>query len=220
VGAVNEPRAITLTRRGMLAVGLTTFLMIALLGGQLTFIVMQRNIVDHQREIAARQEKRSALVLETTRSLLGSPDGAQRAVARAGTALDQLQEVLDTVQETEVAEVAARALERAPDLLRDVDQAVALLDRTYPTLRSSLRIQSDTLSILRRSLEVQERTLAVADSTRDIAADTRDAAAETRGLTSEIRGLTVEIRDIARATLARVESIDRKTGGSAPPVLP
>lgn len=208
-----EPRTITLTRRGTVAVAIVTLLLLVLLGGQLAFIVMQRGIVDDQRRIAERQEARSARVLETTRSLLGSPDGAQRALARAGSAVDQLQEVLDTVQRTKVAQVAADALRRAPDLLRDVNHAVALLDRTYPTLRASLRVQTDTLDILRRSLAIQERTLATADDTRDVADDTRDIAAS-------IRGLTVELRDIARLTLARVESIDRKTGGQAPPVIP
>lgn len=207
------PRTITLTRRGTLAVGLVTLLLLVLLGGQLAFIVMQRGIVDDQREIAERQEARSARVLETTRSLLGSPDEAGRALQTAGTALDELREVLRVVQRTRVAQVAAEALRRAPDLLRDVNHAVSVLDRTYPTLRSSLRVQTDTLSILRRSLEIQERTLATADDTKDVAAQTRDIAAD-------IGALTTELRDIARATLARVESIDRKTGGGAPPVLP
>lgn len=208
-----EPRTITLTRRGTVAVALVTLILVVLLGGQLAFIVMQRGIVDDQRKIAERQEARSARVLETTRALLGSPDGAQRALARAGSAVDQLRQVLDTVQRTEVAEVAADALRRAPDLLRDVNQAVALLDRTYPTLRASLRIQTDILDILRRSLTIQERTLATAANTRYVAVDTRDIAAS-------IRGLTTEQRDIARLTLARVESIDRKTGGPVPPVVP
>lgn len=82
------PRTITLTRRGTLAVGLVTLLMLVLLGGQLAFIAMQRGIVDDQRKIAERQEARSARVLETTRSLLGPPDEAGRHSrgSRASTA--------------------------------------------------------------------------------------------------------------------------------------
>ena len=204
--AVSEPRTITLTARAGVAVGLFAVLMIVLLAAQLVFIVQQRGIVDDQRHIALRGEERSARVLDAARALLGSPEQADAAVQRAGTALGELEAVLRTVRETEVAEIAASALRRAPDLLRDVNHAVAVLDRTDPTLRSSLRIQTETLSILRRSLDIQERTLTV--------------AGETRGVAETLQGLTTELRDIGRTTLARVESLDRKTGGPAPPVVP
>jgi hypothetical protein len=166
-----------------------------LLGGQLAFIVLQRGIVDDQRHIAVRQEDRSAPVLDTAKALLGSPDDAMAAAREAGDTLRQLRRVLRAALDEDLVGVTTGALRRAPQLLSAVDHAVAVLDRTYPTLRASLVTQRESLAIQRRTLALLERSLAVQRGTQAIAGETRD---------------------IARATLGHTESIDTKTGGQAP----
>lgn len=93
--------------------------------------------------------------------------------------------------------VTTRALSRTPELIGAVERARSILERTYPTLRSSLRIQRDTRGLQRTAVGLQRQSL-------DIQRRTLDALGQTL--------------DIARETLAHVESIDRKTGGTVPPV--
>jgi hypothetical protein len=196
---VTEPRTITLTLRAWIAVVVVVVLGLLIFAGQLVFIVQQRGIVDDQRHIALRQENRSQPVLETANALLGSPDGAVDAAERAGAALTDLQRVLRAALHDDVVGVTTRALRRAPELLAAVEHAVGVLDRTYPTLRASLDTQRSSLDIQRQTLDVLLRSYDLQRGTQAIAAETRD---------------------IARQTLSHTESIDRKTGGTAPPVVP
>ena len=189
---MSEPRTITLSQRAWLLAVLVVVLMLALLAGQLVFIVQQRGIVDDQRHIALRQENRAKPVLGTANALLGSPKDALGAARRAGAALTDLEAVLRAALDEDLVGVTTRSLRRAPELLAAVEHAVGVLDRTYPTLRDSLTVQRETLAILQRSFDVQRSTEAIA----------------------------AETRDIARATLGHAESIDRKTGGQVPPVVP
>lgn len=192
---MSEPRTITLTLRAWVAVAVVVVLGLLIFAAQLTFIVEQRGIVDDQRHIAVRQEDRSRPVLETAGALLGSPKDALAAARDAGETLTELRRVLRTVLDEDVVGVTGRALRRAPELLSAVDHAVAVLDRTYPTLRESLGVQHQTLAILRESLSLQR--------------ETRDRATETRDLTTQLL-------QVAQATLSHAESIDRKTGGQLP----
>ena len=180
---MGEPRTITLTLRATVAAVVVAVLLLGLLAAQLVFIAQQRGIVDHQRDIAKRQAERSAPVLGAAEALIGDPEAIRAAAAEAGQTLQRLRGVL----------------RRTPELLADVNRAVAILQRTHPTLRASLEIQQDTRSLTSESLDVQRRSLDVQ---------------------RQVLAIGTELRDITRQVLVHAESIDSKTGGTAPPVLP
>jgi hypothetical protein len=193
------PRTVTLSRRATFAVAAVVVLLLALLAGQFVFIVQQRGLIDSQLAVAKRQEDRARPVLGTADALLGTPRDALAAARRAGDALRTLQRVLDSVQHDDLVDVAASALRRAPELIAAVDHAVGVLDRTYPTLRDSLAVQRESLAVQRESLGLLQQSFGVQRSS--------------------LARLT-EALGVARATLTHAESIDRKTGGQVPPVVP
>lgn len=204
---MSAPRAITLTPRATAVLAGFGALLLALLAGQFLFIVQQRQIVDQQRDIAVRQERRAAPVLDATRALIGSGEDIRGAAARADRALGVTAQVLRSVRDTGLVRGTGRFLQAALDqdlvgvttrALRRTPEIVSVLERAYPTLRASLDVQLDTRGMQRRSLAIQEQSLAVQ---------------------RETLGLSRELRDIARQTLVHAESIDRKTGGTAPPVV-
>jgi hypothetical protein len=203
---VPEPRTITLSLRAWIAVAIVVVVGLLIFVGQLVFIVQQRSLIDSQLHVAQRQEQRAKPVLSTADALLGAPKDALDAARRAGAALTDLQKVLRSALDSDLVGVTTRSLRRAPELLAAVEHAVAVLDRTYPTLRASLDTQRSSLDIQRRTLSLLERSYGLQRDTRDRATETRD--------------LTTQLLEVARATLAHTESIDRKTGGTAPPVVP
>ena len=187
-----EPRTITLTLRATVLAAIVVVLMLGLLASQLY-------VIAEQRGIAARQEERSAPVLDAGRALLGYEDTALSAARRAGRALDSLQAVLTTVIEEDVVGITAEQLQRVPELVSAVVRTREILDRTYPTLRESLAIQRRTLDLAERSLAVQEEAVA---------------------LQRALLARSDTIVAVANETLVHVRSLDAKTGGTAPPVLP
>src|SRR4051794_33006860 len=193
------PRTITLTRPALVVVGLVVLLGLGVFIAQLVFIVQQREIVASQRAIAKRQEIRARPVLDTARALLGSPSDATAAAREAGAALDQLRGALRSAGHEDLAHLAGAALRRAPELIDAVDHATVVLDRTYPVLRDSLGVQRESLGVQRDTHSMLADSLSVQRAALD--------------------RLTAAL-DVARQTLAHAESIDRKTGGEAPAVLP
>ena len=217
---MTEPRTIKLTLRGQILAGLVVLGMFVLLGGQFVFIVLQRGIVDDQRHIALRQENRARPVLGTADALLGSPREALAAAREAGDALADLRRVLRQALDEDVVGVTSKALRRAPELLAAVDRAMRILERTYPTLRASLSVQRRSLETQRASLAIQRESLRTQRESLAIQRRTFDLLQRSYDVQRGTQAIAAETRDIARQTLVHTESIDRKTGGTAPPLVP
>lgn len=204
--AAPDPRTITLTLRAWIVAAIIVVAGLGVFVAQLVLIAQQRNLITHLDQVSTHQARRARPVLHAADALLGSPQDARAALQRGSRALSSLQSILDEAGRQDLVQVAASSLRHVPALVADVEQAVAVLDRTYPTLRASLDVQRQTLGLQERTFALLERSLGVQQRTERhtvtglrIAGQTRDIAAQTR--------------DIGQATLGHAASLDRKTGG-------
>jgi hypothetical protein len=208
-------RIVTLPARGWAVVSIPFVVMIALLAVQLAAI-------NHQREIAKRQEERTVRVLESVRDPLREARPAvddtvaliqrlqalapeARRLVRDGSALARASlPLVEELRDTELGRTA-RALTVLTERLLEDDRAAVAADLTVRTLRElqqrgtlqtldAVRLLPELVQIQRRTLEVQERTLSVQERTLAIL---RQSLA------------------VQRETLVHARSLDRKTGGPA-----
>jgi len=196
------PRTVTLSLRAWILAAIVVVAGLGVFVAQLVLIAEQRQLIAHQDQVATHQSRRARPVLHAANALLGRPADARAALRRGSRALASLQAILDEADRQDLVQVTASSLRRMPALVADVEQAVAVLDRTYPTLRASLDVQRRTLDLQQRTFGLLERSLAVQTHTERHTATALRIAGQTR--------------DIAQATLGHTESIDRKTGGELP----
>lgn len=202
----------TLPLRAWIAAAFVVVAMFALFTAQLVFIVQQRQLIGSQLHVARTQSVRARPVLRAADELLGSPEQARAALRRAGDVATGLQDLLEQIRRQDLVPDTAAAMRRLPGLVADVRRSTAVLQRAYPTLRTSLRVQNHSLRVQNHSLQLQQRSLTI--QARSLA--TQRSSLSIQRQTLELVRQTLAV---ARRTLAHTESLDRKTGGSPPPVL-
>jgi hypothetical protein len=199
---------VTFPPAAWVAMALGVAAMVVLLVVQLTAIESQRRIVrDQDRKIATLTRAALPLLRETrplvrdARPVLGAVNAALPPLGRALRRTDPLQTLTSVNDLTTALSEQDRLLRLIDaglvtlaevadrDLLARADRALRLTPLALGRLRRTVVLQRDLLRVQRGTSQLQSQSLAVQR----------------------------EQLSVARASLRHVESLDRKTGGPAPP---
>jgi hypothetical protein len=129
-------------------------------------------------------------------------DRARPVLSTANALLGSPEEALTAARRAGAALTTLQRVLRAAldeDLVGTTTRALRRAPELLAAVDKAVGVLDRTYPTLRESLDVQRRTLAILEQSLAIQGETRD---------------------IARQTLTHTESIDRKTGGTAPPIVP
>jgi tetrahydromethanopterin S-methyltransferase subunit B len=187
-----------LSRKQLIGASLVSLVMIGIQGFQLV-------TVERQRRIAARQEQRVIMSLETVR------EQARELRRGVGGAAPQV----------------LAGLERADGLVRglarnDAPQAIAEAGRLAQRLQDADlagRVEVLTRAVLETTERVRELEQITRDTRDDVellTVETLEFQRETLGIQRELLALLRRSLEIQEELLVRVRSIDERTGGVVP----
>lgn len=202
--AIAPPTEARLPRHTAIAAGLFAVLMIALLATQIVLLSDQDRTTNDQLAKQTELTRPSVPVLRDARPLVAAlrrsnPEATARQTRALAAQLLPLVSALRTENAPDaIAETAmlarrlldTRAVERGARAAEQAARAAGRIDEV-------VRLQREAVSLQRQTFALQQRTLAIQDRTQAI---------------------LLESLGIQRQTLAHTESIDRKTGGQAPPL--
>jgi hypothetical protein len=211
---------VTLPRWAGIAAAAFALGMIALLATQIVLLEDQRRTVRTQRAIAQRQIREALPVLEAVRPLLGGARAAQPALRETGGRIDRLTRaatpLVTDLRAARAGDAARATIALANDLLgADVGRATASVERIAA-------VTDDLGPALRelRDRDLLRRAAVAADTVPKLDPTLRESLRiqrQTLRIQRETLAVLQQSLAIQRGTEQHAESLDRKTGGTAPP---
>jgi hypothetical protein len=192
--ATDAPATARVPRALWVALAAFGLLTLALLVTQIVLLRAQLDTVQDQRGIAARQAERAKPVIEGIRPLVGDARAAAPDIARLGRRAGRLMDVA-TPLAVELARADLGGTTRT--VARDVNAMAAMVDALLALQREITTLQHDVAAMQRETLALQREAV---------------------GLQRESLAVQRTSLGIQRSTEAHAASVDRKTGGPAPPV--